>query len=394
MIEASLVALTLLSWIVVVVLHLAQRRLLANRRTRPSDLGPPVSILKPLKGDDPGLEDNLRSFFRLDYPDYELIFGVADPGDPGIAVARRVAAKYPEIPVRFVADGRQVGPNPKVNNLANILERARHELILISDSNVRVGPGHLAEMVATLHKPGVGVVTAPIRGVACSGIFAALEALQLNTFVMAGVAGVTLVAGRPCAVGKSMLLRRSDLARIGGFVDLARFLAEDQVSADRIAALGLEAAVASAPVDNVLGRVTLGGFAGRHLRWARIRRHTSLPAYLAEVLTNPVAPAVLGLAAAPGWPAAALLGGTVLLLSVLAAGAERRLGIRRSKLRYPMLELLRGLMLTLLWPVPFVSSTVSWRGHRFRLGQGTLLTPLDGDDWMSGDALTAEEATV
>jgi len=370
-----LAILTVVSLGVVVVFHLCQRRHLAT--PAPHFDGPfaPVSVLKPLKGVDADLEANLESFFRLDYPCYEVVLGVADPGDPALEVARRVAARHPHVPSAVVADERRVGHNPKVNNLANLLARARHGMILISDSNVAADPALLRDMVAELEQPGVGLVTSQIRGVGGTGLGGVLEAVQLNAFVSGAVAAVTRVGRRVCAVGKSMLLRRSDLERIGGFHRLGRYLAEDQVCGEEVRALGLAVVVSSRPVDNVLGHLGVRGFSARHLRWARIRRRIAAPWYLAEVLANPVPPALALVAVDPRPVTAGLAAATLGTLSVLARGAERRLAVRRSALVYPPLELLRGVLVGLLWPVPFVSSSVEWRGNRFTLGRRTLLEP-------------------
>jgi ceramide glucosyltransferase len=353
----------------------AQWRQLAAAAGRSPVEEPAVSILKPLKGVDADLEANLETFFHLDYPRYELVFGVGDRDDPALEVARRVAARYPGVPSRFAVGGPDVGFNPKVNNLANILHLARYDLLLISDSNVAVEPSMLRHMAARLTGGNVGLVTSFIRGTGGSGLGGALESLQLNTFVMGGVAAVGGLAGRVCAVGKSMLLRRADLARIGGFAELGRYLAEDQICGELVAALDREVVVCARPVDNVLGRLSVRDFAARHLRWARIRRHISPAGYTAEILTNPLAAAAVLAAVAPGTASAALLALTTALLCGAAVAAERRLGVRRPLLHYPALVVLRSLLVGALWPVPFVSSTVQWRGRRFRIGSRTLLEP-------------------
>lgn len=371
----ALLLVTLVSLGVVCVFHLSQLRHLATPAPRFDGPFPPVSILKPLKGVDADLEHNLTAFFRLDYPAYEVVLGVEDGADPALAVARRVAAAHPGVAATIVCDHRRVGLNPKVNNLANLLGRARHELLLISDSNVAADPLLLRDMVARLSQPGVGLVTSQIRGVGAHGLGGALESVQLNAFVTGAVAAVTRIGRRVCAVGKSMLLRRSDLHRIGGFERLGRYLAEDQVCGEEVRALGLQVVVSSHPVDNVLGALDLRRFAARHLRWARIRRRIAPPWYVAEVLANPVPPAIALVAVDPGPRSLALAVLTLAVMSLTALTAERRLAVRRHPLLYPPLELLRGVLVGLLWPVPFVSSSVEWRGERYRIGRRTLLVP-------------------
>lgn len=396
MIGPIFAGLTILGWALVLAMLLAQRRLLAGYPAPlPADL-PPVSILKPLKGADPDLESNLLSYYRLDYPAYEVLFGVDGASDPALAVARGVAARHPDVRSEFVVSGRRTGLNPKVNNLANIAARARYELLLISDSNVAVAPDHLSVMVGELLRPGVGLVTAPIRAVGGRGLGGLLERTQLNTFVIGGVAAVPLLLGRVCAVGKTMLLRRRELERIGGWRELARYLAEDQVCGEAVRNLGLRVVVAPRPVDNRLGHLTVRQFASRHLRWARLRRHLTPAGYLGELLVNPVVPAALHLALAPGRLSAALAAATLAAVSAWSVAAERRLGLSPSLVLAPFLATMRGLLLAVLWPVPFISSSVAWRGRRLRIGRGTLLHAEEeaAGAWIATEELQPEEAAA
>lgn len=374
MLVVALAALSLIGLLVHVALALAQRRLLAAPSAPPPTAWPFVSILKPLKGVDPDLETNLESCFRLDYSHLELVFGVDDPADPALGVARRVAARHQGVPAVFTVNRHRRVPNPKVNNLIGMLPEARGSLLLISDSNVTVPPDLLRRMVAALERPDVGLVTSPIRGTAGRGLWSAVEALQLNGFVMGGVAAAGL-ARRVCAVGKSMLLRRSDLDRVGGLELLGVHLAEDQVCGERIAALGLATAVVAPPVDNVLGALTLRQVAGRHLRWARIRRRMAPAAYAAELVTNPVPWAALPALLDPAAATVALAVTAVVATGALAWACDRRLGSVRPAFTYLLLEPLRQLLVTALWPVPWVSESVAWRGRRYRIGPLTRLEP-------------------
>ena len=355
------------------VMLFAQIRQLRDGAGQPAGELPGVSVLKPMKGADPSLEANLESFFRLDYPEYEVLFGVDDEADPALAVARAVAARHPEVPFRLVVDRRAVGFNPKVNNLANIARHARHDVVWISDSNTRVTPDTLRDLVSRLEQPGVGLVSSPFRGVAATGLGGACESLQLNTFVMGGVAAMHRLLRGVCVVGKSMILRRSTLDAIGGFPFLARFLAEDQVSGEEVARLGLHVGVGSRPVDNVLGHMRLRSFLARHLRWARIRRRMNLAGYVGEMLLNPVFLAAIAVLA---FPSRANLAVAVAVLSVKAAldaTAERVAGVRRPLVLYPALTLVKDILVGAVWIVPFASATVAWRGNRFRIGPRTVL---------------------
>ena len=375
--EILLGTLVAVSFAVSVAMEFTKRRVVRRAPPRAPDSLPPVSVLKPLRGADPSLEANLETAFRLDYPAFEVVLGAEDADDPALEIARRVAARHPRVPSRIVADRRRVGPNPKVNNLSNLLRRARHELVVISDSNVALPKDWLSDMAAHHAQPGVGLVTSLFRGVPGGTLGARVEALQLDAFVAGGVA-VASAAGRVCVVGKSMMLLRRDLGRIGGMRFLGRYLAEDQVCGEEIAAKGLRVVVARRVVENRLGRLTLAGAAARHLRWARIRRAMNPAAFASELLLCPVTIALAGAIALRSPASAALLGGTVTVKLALDALAVKGLG-GRVNAALPVASLLRDVGAALLWPLAFTGTTVGWRGRSFKIGPRTLLAP-DGHD--------------
>lgn len=360
----------------VIFMNVAQRRLLRRRRPPLPDRLPPLSVLKPLCGVDEDLEDNLHSIFLQAYPEFEVLLGAARADDPALAVARRVAACYPDVASRVIADPRRVGHNPKVNNLANLARHARHEGLVVSDSNVLVDPDYLLGMAAHLERPGVGLVSSPIAGRSAGTFGSELEALQLNTFVMGGVGALSDMAGGVCCVGKSMLLRRGDLHAIGGFAELGGYLAEDQVCGERMAQSGRGVVVTSSPVTNVLAPLSVADFCRRHLRWARIRRWVCPPGYAGEILLLPVFLGFLAAMAAPGWLTLTVLVANLAVKSAADAAAERRLGVRRPWWRYPLLVTSKDLLVATLWVVPFLDRRVTWRGNRFRLGPMTRLAPV------------------
>ena len=198
-----------------------------RRRKGLADHTPPVTIFKPLKGMDEGLEENLRSFFHLDYPVYQLIFGVAEADDPAIEVVRKLQAEYPGHDTALVVGTPAFGLNPKVENLAAMDRHRKHDVILISDSNVRVRPSYLRETACYLAEPGVGLVSNLFVGVGESYSGAVMENLQLNGFIAGGVAGAAVmrITG---VIGKSMLMPVAALEAIGGLAAVRNLLAEDQ----------------------------------------------------------------------------------------------------------------------------------------------------------------------
>lgn len=342
---------------------------------------PPVTILKPLKGVDCELEENLESFFALDYPQFEIILGAASGEDPALDVARRVAAAHPQIPSRVVVGERLVGYNPKVNNLSNLDKFARYDVILISDSNVRVPPAYLRELAVLLSQPGVGLVSSPVAAPEGRSLGARLEGLQLNTYVIGGVAAMHAIGG-VCVMGKSMLLRRATLEEIGGFRFLSRFLAEDQVCGQEVARRGWGVALARRPIVNVTGPVTVRQFLARHLRWATIRRRLTPLGYLGELALNPVFLAAAGVALRPSAVALGVLIATVAVKSVLDLLSERVAGVKRHWAAYPMLVAGKDILLGFAWLVPWFSLHVAWRGNRLQIGNRTRLVPAAAPGWL------------
>ena len=391
--EALIICWLALTIIVAVTLALAQRTLLARghsdkrgvdgargqRRaaSTPIDVSP-VSVLKPLCGADANLEANLTTLFRQDHPNYEVLLGAADADDPALDVARRVAAAHPNVPSQVIADARRVGLNPKVNNLSNLARHARHEVLVVSDSNVAAPPSYLADLAARLGEPGVGLVSSPflarspkaIWPVTSDTLGGALESLQLNTFVMGGVASLTLLGG-VCCVGKSMAFRRADLDAIGGFEFLGQHLAEDQVAAMAFERAGHRVTVDATVVENVLGPLSVRAFCARHLRWARIRRWVAPAGYAAEVAANPVACSLAAFAVLPAGSAALCAAVAIGARALCDLAMERRLGVRRPLSTYAPLLVLKEALLLALWIVPFIDRRIVWRGKTFLIGPQT-----------------------
>jgi ceramide glucosyltransferase len=365
---------SLLSLLVAFSLFLALTQAMAQRAVIQAEAPPlpkefpPVSILKPLKGVDADLKENLRSLYRIEYPNFEVILGTEDARDPALALAQRVAAEFPHVRSVILSSSTAIGFNPKVNNLSNLVLRAGHPLLLISDSNVRVPQDYLKDLVAHRVQAGGGLVWSLFRGIQGSGLGGMLEAMQLNNPVMGGVSAIMRYLKLPCCVGKSMLLHREELEAIGGFRFLGQFLAEDQVCAEEFDRLGRPVTVSGNLIDNVLGRRTLKEFIGRHLRWARLRRHVHFAGYVGEFLLNPVFVALGALAAVRTADAAIVAGLTLAGVSVMNASTDRVLGLRKPAWVHPPLELALSVARGVLWFVPFFSSTVVWRGNVLALG--------------------------
>ncbi len=350
------------------------------RRARSEDgPTPPITILKPLKGVDDGLRENLLSFAYQTYPTYEILLGAEDPEDPALVVAREVMAYRPDAPFSIVLCPRRTGMNPKVSILEALAARARHDHVLISDSNVRVGPGYLGAMAAELADPRVGLVTSMIVGTGERSLGAALENLHLNSFVVRSTLSAKVFLGHACVIGKSMLLRLGDLAAIGGFASVRNVLAEDYLLGKAFQQAGFRVAMSTEPVRTVNASWRLDRFLSRHVRWTQMRRRVHFGSYLIEPLFNPV-PLLLLLSlvagGALGW--AALLG--VALKMALDAVLWSRMRGEGMSFRCACLVPFKDLLAAWTWVVGGVRRTVDWRGNRMRIGEGTRLEPIEAQE--------------
>jgi ceramide glucosyltransferase len=334
----------------------------------------PVSILKPLKGRDAGLLENLESFFLIDYPDFEILFSVSDARDPAAAVVRELMVRYPRVQARLITGSVDAGPNPKVNNLIKSYAQAAHDWLLISDSNVRVKRDYLKRLVAHVDN-GTGVVTSVVAGQNPEQLGGHLESVYLNTFYARWML-LTASFGKPAVVGKSMLFRRSSAERFGGIKTLANYLAEDYMAGEAMRRLGLKVQMAHDPLPQHLGRYTTSDFWSRHVRWGRIRKAQAPVAFAIEPLLSPCLSGVLGAFALekflPGPGVAAYLALHLFIWSFCDLLLIRRL---RTRLSWPtpVAWFVREALYLPLWLHIASGNTVNWRGNRLTLQQGGLI---------------------
>jgi ceramide glucosyltransferase len=336
---------------------------------------PPISILKPLCGIDDELEENLERFAILPYPRYELLLGVRSTSDRAYPVAVAAARRWPRR-VRVIIQRGEPGANPKVNQLCTLAAAARYDILVVSDSNVRVDGGYLWEIASALGDPGVGLVTHPVVGAGEARLGSLLDNLHLASSVGAGMIAAVRVARKPVVVGKSMALRRDDLDALGGFESVADVLAEDYVMGKRVGdELGKRVAMARRPVSNISIDRNVRDFFARYRRWSVIHRQAIGGwVYAGQLLLNPVAVAFLAFVAAPGRGAAEALGTVVVLKAGYDVAALRLLRGRAPLLAFAASPL-KDAILAAAWMHGLVARTVLWRGNRLRVLPGTRLAP-------------------
>lgn len=342
-------------------------------------------MLKPVKGLDDDLEQNLESFCQQTHPRFELIVGAADPEDPALVVARRVKRRHPEVAMRIVSGEWPTGHNPKVRNLRHLLTKARYQAVLVSDGDVRVDPDYLRVMAAALQQPGTGLVSNLVVGVGALTTGAACENLQLNGFVAGCVAAADLLAKHPVVVGKSMLFRRDALTNAGGFAAAANVLAEDYLLGRAVAEAGYRVVTLGYPIRTCNRRWSLERMVRRHVRWSQIRRHVAPPIFALEPLAQPVLWALLLLLSClfetsplSRIGANAILASLMSLLTTVLDGlVVSRITGEPFTLSKLWLSPLKTVLALVAWLRAWVDPIVTWRDQRYRIGPGSRLSPVE-----------------
>ncbi|MES1258908.1 MAG: bacteriohopanetetrol glucosamine biosynthesis glycosyltransferase HpnI [Acidobacteriota bacterium] len=323
---------------------------------------PPVSVLRPLAGAEDNTEANLRSLFAQQYPAFEVLLSVHDPADPAAAVARRVMADFPHVPARLLVAGVSMRPNAKVWSLRALLPQARHEHLVMADSDIRLEPDCLRLVISELSQPDVGLVTCPYRAAGGPSLWSRLEALGLNTDFLAGMLTQRLLNGMDFAIGCTVATRKAELAAIGGLEELQRYLAEDFMMGNLMHRRGRRVVLSRSVIEHHIGNDPFLKNWAHRLRWARSTRRSRRLGYAGEIFTKPVALALLLWLAAPGaW-------GFVPIALFFRAGVAWMTAV--EILNDPLLARWWWLLPAedissfVTWVLGFFGKTITWRGRK------------------------------
>ena len=345
-----------------VLVVVATRRFLSATLAAPG-AQPAISVLKPLCGHDDGLEENLRSFFVQDYPAYEVLFGVHRQDDPAVAVVERIISEFNgRISARLIVTGESPIPNAKAFSLNRMVREARHDVLVMSDSDVRVTPSLLSHLAQEFQDERIGLISCPYRAVPGKSVWSRLEAIGMNTELLGGVLVARLIEGMRFALGCTVAVRRNVLDDMGGFGYLQEFLAEDFVIGQRAAELGHGVLFSSYVIEHRIGSQSMLRNLGHRMRWARSTRRSRPAGYWGQIFTYPLPLALLLCASCPGaWP-------LVLLTLVLRGGAA--LATARYVVHDPVTQSqwwllpVQDVLGFFVWISGFVGDKIVWRDRK------------------------------
>jgi len=336
-----------------------------------SSFKPPVSVLKPVHGMEPRLEQNLESFFQQDYPNYELIFCARHADDPALLAAEQLSAKYPNIKTKILTCGEPKWPNAKVYSLSHMLEVAENELIVISDSDVQVTPEYLERVVRPLEDQRVGLVTCVYRGVSVKGFWSKLEALGMSVEMTSGVLVAEMLEGMKFALGPTMVTRKDCVRAVGGFEAFADYCADDYLLGNLIEKQGHQVVLSDHAVDHIVVHRSLIESLKHQVRWMRSTRFSRPKGHFGTVLTFAMPFGVLGLiAGVSGHHAllgAAIFGATYLERAMQSVITGYGVVGDREALKQAWLYPLRDLLGFFLWCGSYLGSKIDWRAEVYEL---------------------------
>jgi len=356
-----------------------------NHQEAPAEQLPKVSILKPMRKLDDQLEKNLESYFLLDYPRYEILFGVDSKNDPIVDIITALQSRYPEISTKIVPAGHIDNGNPKVHKLAQMADEASGTLYWVSDSNIRAEKDTLKKLVNEYLQKNSKIIFSPIRTAGSRSIGSILENAYFINFVSANMISAWKLFKQQIVVGKSILIERETLNYFGGFSYFKGYLAEDFMMGEAYTRRKIPISSNFTWVTNFSQTTTIKEFFLRTERWAKLRFHLKTHLYILEIFLNPIMLALifslflgrnLGLMVFSG---SLLLKILLEIINFLVLNKEDRRKLRVIAM-LPYCILLKDILLFIIYFRPFFSSTVNWRGGKIKIGRNTLIHPQPGEN--------------
>jgi ceramide glucosyltransferase len=348
----------------------ARREIGANQ-----NISPPISVLKPIRGLDRETYENYASFSAQDYPEFEILFAVSDSSDPAIPEIERVIRDFPQRPLRLLIGSEPLGVSDKVNKLARMAREAKHELLLVSDSDVRVEPDFLRAVAAPFRYAGIGGVTCLYRGIADECFAATLEALGNTADFAPGVLVARLFGGIDFMLGAVMATTKSQLAAIGGFESLADYFCDDFELGNRIAASGKRVVLSDFPVSIVYPREKLSQAFRHQLRWNLSIRYSRPWGHFGLIFSQGLPWAILGAVLAPSAAIAGAYLAAYLVLRCTMALVVGAWGMHDETVRrYWRLLPLRDLFAFVVWVASFFPQRIYWRDREFYVREKRLVS--------------------
>ncbi len=378
---------TVLRWLVLIFacasfayyllcIYAALRFFLGKPKQKPalSGFAPPASILKPVRGLDREAYENFASFCRLDYPEYEILFAVSETDDPAIPIIQKLVRDFPQRCIRLLVGAENLGASSKVCKLVRLVREARHDLFVISDSDVRVEPDYLRAVVAPFRDPRVGAVTTLFRGMVDRRLGSQIDCVGASSEFCAGAMVARVLEGVKFTLGATMATTRQRLAEIGGFEALVDHHSDDFELGNRIASRGYRIEMIPYTVWMVFPAQTMRDYLHHELRWAIGLRHIRRWGHLGLIFTHGLVWALVAAAVAPSTTAAITYLAAYLVLRLLMAWVVGVWGLKDPVLgRKLWLVPLRDALAFLIWLASFTSNRIQWRGLEFTIREGRLV---------------------
>ncbi len=355
--------------------YLRQRRQAFAKLDHPPGFTPPLSLLKPLHGAEPGLEEHLATFYEQDYPEYEILFCARAADDAGLEIARRVAPRYPQIPTKFLSTGEPPYINAKVRSMELMEEAAAYDILVISDSDVRVTPDYLRAVAFPFADSRVGAVTCPYRGVAAEGgLWARLESVGMSVEMTAGVLVARMMEGMQFTLGPTMAFRRETIRRMGGFRVTADYCADDFILGNETFKLGQTVVLSHHAIDHMVINASFVQSLKHQVRWMKSTRFSRPRGHFGTALTFSMPFGVLGFISAlalhhPGLALGLFAWALASRLALSIAVGDWVVG-DRSWFGLLVLYPVRDFMGFCFWAASYLSSRILWRGRVFQLLSG------------------------